>query len=164
MKRFFTPSRGVWAIVPLLGLLLLATVFWFTANPASAQPGLITGVAADPDGNLPPPGTTVILVAPDGNEYGQGQADPSTGQFSLGPVANGNYVLQARPPQASPLTPSYPLPSASPVTPLTSARWSSPIPASPAQSTNRMESPHPRPSSRSSIMAGKSKAPLPPAD
>lgn len=100
-------KRWPFLTLVLLMLALMGGVL-LTASPASAQTGLISGVVTDPSGGLPPAGTTINLITPAGEAYGQATADPATGEFSLGPVANGNYILQAKPPSSSPYTPSLP--------------------------------------------------------
>ena len=108
-------KRWPWVALGFLLFLLVGGVALLPAGPAAAtpllsQPGFITGMVSDPDGHPPPPQTRVYLTAPDGIVRGQTAVDPATGAFTLGPVANGYYVLQARPPAGSSYTPSLPRP------------------------------------------------------
>ncbi len=101
--------RWLWiGFALLIGVLSLGVAFT-AVSQVSAQSGLITGTVTDPGGGLPPTGTVVHLVNPEGKSFGVATVDPATGNFSLGPVANGNYILQANPPDASPYTPSQPV-------------------------------------------------------
>ncbi|MCI0394501.1 MAG: carboxypeptidase-like regulatory domain-containing protein [Chloroflexi bacterium] len=100
--------RWLWLVLTLLVVGLAGAVAFTAVGQVSAQPGLITGVVTDPAGGLPPAGAIVHLASPDGAVHGQAAVDPATGEFSLGPVANGNYILQAKPPAGSPFTPSLP--------------------------------------------------------
>lgn len=98
---------------PWLGLVLLmfflgAGAWVFAAPSDGVQAAVIIGVVTDPAGNLPPAGTIVRLASPDGVTHGQAQVSPDDGTFSLGPVANGNYILQASAPAGSAYTPSVP--------------------------------------------------------
>ena len=73
--------------------------------------GTINGTVTDPGGGTPPPGTVVKLFKPGlDTVFGQANVDPGTGNFSLGPVAGGVYILKAIPPEASGLTQSLPAP------------------------------------------------------
>ena len=95
--------------VTILALLLAAlgaTIAW-----AMATSGAINGTVTSPGGYPLPPGTVVKLFEP-GSEtvHGQANVDLNTGAFSLGPVANGLYVLKAIPPVGSGYTQSPPVP------------------------------------------------------
>ena len=79
-----------------------------SAQQVQARVNLITGTVTDPDGGVPPAGSRVFLVSPDGDTHGEAQVDPVTGEFDLGPVVSGNYILQAHPPFGSEFTPSLP--------------------------------------------------------
>lgn len=105
----FTPTfrlrRWPWlASVFLLVLLAGATAVSY-ALPVNA---VLTGHVTDPNGQLPPNGTAVTLHAPDGHEYGHAVV-LGDGSFSLGPVPNGNYILQAEALAGSGFSPSFPL-------------------------------------------------------
>ena len=79
-----------------------------TVSNASAAPNLITGAVTDPLGGLPPAGSTAQIITPNGIVHGSAAVDETTGAFSLGPVANGSYIVRARPPTGSSFTPSLP--------------------------------------------------------
>ncbi len=100
----FLKRHSRWAILAL-GLALLLAV----PRGAGAQAGGITGVVTDPDSGLPPSGTIVRLLKPDHTTFGQASTDPGDGSFSFGGVPNGNYILQAIPPESSGFTPSLPV-------------------------------------------------------
>lgn len=106
-----TPTRR-WLWLGLILILAALTVgMAFTAvSHASAAPNLITGTVTDPSGGLPPAGTIAQLLAPDLSVHGSAAVDPGTGAFSLGPVANGNYIIRAKAPDGSSYTPSLPYP------------------------------------------------------
>ena len=89
-----------------------ALLLLFTAvGVAQAQGGTLTGTVTAPAGSLPPAGTVVKLFEPRGwDVFGQAQVDDATGDFSLGPLPNGLYVLKAVPPTGSQYTQSAPLP------------------------------------------------------
>ncbi|MCA9988578.1 MAG: carboxypeptidase regulatory-like domain-containing protein, partial [Anaerolineales bacterium] len=98
-----------WSLIALVLLIsLTAGTLLFAAPEVQARVNLITGVVTDPAGNLPPAGSRVILVSPDGTTHGEAAVDPATGAFDLGPVVSGNYILQAWPPFGAGLTPSLP--------------------------------------------------------
>lgn len=104
------PSRRwPWLVLAALLVLLMMAVAFTTVTQAISQANLISGRVTDPDGGLPPAGTTVRLVSPPDAVHGSAAVDAS-GNFALGPVPNGNYVLQAAPPPGSGLTPSLPRP------------------------------------------------------
>ncbi|MEM7034687.1 MAG: carboxypeptidase-like regulatory domain-containing protein, partial [Chloroflexota bacterium] len=91
------------ALFALTVALMSVSVSW------AAMGGLINGVVTAPDGGLPPAGTIVKLFEPGRDTVmGQAQVDEVTGEFSLGPVPNGVYVLKAIPPMGSGLTQSKP--------------------------------------------------------
>ncbi len=104
-----TPARRwLWlGMIMLLAALVVGMAFTAVSN-VSAAPNLITGTVTDPSGGLPPAGTVAQLLAPDLTEHGSAAVDPSTGAFSLGPVANGNYIVRAKAPNGSGFTPSLP--------------------------------------------------------
>ncbi len=110
MTEVHSPPRR-WPWILLTGLFLLTAGMAFLATgQAQAQVGLISGTVTDPDGGLPPPDSRVFLLSPDGSTHGQAMVDPASGDFNLGPVAYGNYILQARPPAGTAFTPSLPEP------------------------------------------------------
>lgn len=76
--------------------------------PLSPSSNLITGIVVDPEGDIPPDGTIVKLFGESGSLRGRANLDQS-GNFSLGPVANGNYTLKAIAPDGSKNTDSMPL-------------------------------------------------------
>jgi len=73
--------------------------------------GTISGTVTSPD-SYPLPSGTVVKLFEAGTDtlVGQAQVDVNDGSFSIGPVANGLYVLKAVPPVASGLTQSLPKP------------------------------------------------------
>ncbi len=94
--------------VPLSIAILLLAAGW-SALPAFAQGGAISGTVASPDGYPLPPGTVVKLFDPgEVNLFGQAAPDLNDGTFSLGPVPNGLYLLKAVPPPGSALAQSFP--------------------------------------------------------
>lgn len=101
-------TKRHWRWLLLLVVVLVGAAGLAAAGQVSAEAGMITGVVTRPDGGLPPAGTVVRLLSADGQQHGQATVEPATGLFSLGPVANGNYILQAWPPEGSPYTPSLP--------------------------------------------------------
>lgn len=101
-------KRWSWIGFILLVVLFAGTVFLTVPGQAAPQTGLISGFVTDPAGALPPAGTIIRLITPDGTQHGQATVSPATGAFSLGPVLNGNYLLRAHPPAGSPFTPSLP--------------------------------------------------------
>ncbi len=105
-------------IFPLLllfggsALLLLGQSFVDTAaaETSALNGGQVLGVVDAPDGYPLPVGTVVRLFDPTVTEVrGLAFPDLNTGAFSLGPVANGLYVVKAVPPEASGLTQSLPV-------------------------------------------------------
>jgi hypothetical protein len=86
-----------------------------TERPALLGPGAtISGTVVKPDGSLPVPvGTKVRLVDPtwladprDALIRGEGFVSLINGEFSIGGVPPGNYLMRAQAPDASPFTPS----------------------------------------------------------
>jgi hypothetical protein len=81
------------------------------ASTAQAQGGMVTGTVTSPGGYPLLEGTRVKVFSPEGwGLLGQANVDVNTGDFSLGPVPNGLYVLKAVPPTGSPYTQSEPVP------------------------------------------------------
>ncbi|MFQ5398925.1 MAG: hypothetical protein ACE5E7_04925 [Anaerolineae bacterium] len=106
-----TPShRWLWLGLAFALAALLTGVAFTSATQAQtgAAANIISGTVTDPSGGLPPAGTIVHMVTPDGDSFGNAAVDGS-GAFSLGPVPHGNYILQARPPAGSGFTPSLPV-------------------------------------------------------
>lgn len=100
--------RWLWLGLILLLAALVVGMAFTAVSQASAAPNLITGTITDPLGGLPPANTIAQLITPDGAVHGSAAVDEATGAFSLGPVANGNYVVRAKPPAGSSYTPSLP--------------------------------------------------------
>ena len=97
----------------LKGLSLVAVLVMVltTVGVAQAQGGAITGTITLPGGGLPPVGTMVKLFEPgEWDAFGQANVDVGTGNFSLGPVTNGLYVIKAVPPTGSRYAQSEPVP------------------------------------------------------
>jgi len=93
------------SLVAALALLLT------TVGIAQAQGGMITGRVTSPGGYPLPTGTKVKLFEPGHwDVFGQANVDVNTGDFSLGLVPNGLYVLKAVPPSGSGYTQSEPVP------------------------------------------------------
>ena len=93
------------SLVAALALLLTS------AGVAQAQGGTITGTVTSPGEYPLPAGTVVKLFDPGGwNVFGQANVNVNTGEFNLGPVPNGLYVLKAVPPTGSGYTQSEPVP------------------------------------------------------
>ena len=92
----------------LSAALLLVALLVVPWNSASAQGGSVYGTVALPGGGVPPVGTVVRLLKPDGATFGQ--ANVSGGAFSFASVPNGNYLVRAVPPSLSTYTRSLPQP------------------------------------------------------
>ncbi len=116
-----TQTKRRWIILSftLTGVLLIALLTAMLASageandsqaPAAPTAGIISGRVTNPEGGAPPAGARVKLWQPDGTLAGQALVDEASGQFTLGPAPNGNYVLRAVPPELSSLTPSLPRP------------------------------------------------------
>lgn len=99
-----------WLLIGLaVGLAALALVVGTPALTAYALGGTINGQVLSPDGFPLPPGTVVRLFDPgEVTLFGQVSPDLDTGAYSLGPVANGLYVVKAVPPPGSGLSQSFP--------------------------------------------------------
>jgi hypothetical protein len=116
MKTTRISQRWMHLGLALCGALMLTISLVVAAGASSAEEmtrspsltaGYLTGTVTDPDGQPPPAGTHIKLRQPDGTLAGQATVARDTGAFTLGPAPNGNYVLRAVPPDASPLTPSF---------------------------------------------------------
>ena len=94
-----------------LSLTAVWVLLFATAGVAHAQGGMVTGTVTSPGGWPLPAGTAVKLFKPgEWDVFGQANADVGTGDFSLGPVPNGVYVLKAVPPKGAGYTQSEPVP------------------------------------------------------
>jgi len=93
-----------------LSLVAALALFLTTAGIAQACGGTITGTVTSPGGYPLPAGTRAKLFEPGRwDVFGQADVDVDTGDFSLGPVPNGLYVLKAVPPAGSGYAQSEPV-------------------------------------------------------
>ncbi len=108
-EPLYRKRRWPWlALVVLIALLVGVMAFTAVtqASPSGPNANLITGTVTNPGGGLPPANTRVYLISPPNKTFGAAQVDGS-GNFNLGPVPNGNYILQAQAPDSG-FTPSLP--------------------------------------------------------
>ncbi|HET90507.1 MAG TPA: carboxypeptidase regulatory-like domain-containing protein [Chloroflexi bacterium] len=93
-----------------LSLVAALVLLLTTASVALAQGGVISGTVTSPGGYPLPAGTVVKLFEPGAwDVLGQANVDLDRGDFSLGPVPNGLYVVKAVPPSGSRYTQSQPV-------------------------------------------------------
>jgi len=99
---------GLASSVVILFLLLALGASAVAAATTAPNGGQISGLVTSPGGYPLEPGTLVKLFDADA-ETVRGEAVPNpSGEFQLGPVSNGLYVIKAIPPAGSPYTQSLP--------------------------------------------------------
>ncbi len=97
-------------------LALLVATFWFTGLPVAAGPAApsnfaITGTVNLPDGGLPlPDGTSVLLMNPNRSTYGWSRVATDTGAFAFPNIPDAIYLVRAIPPVGSPYANSIVVP------------------------------------------------------